>query len=128
MKFEVAMASDFPDNDLGLVTFFDCLHDMGDPVGAARNVRQTLKPDGSWMTVEPAAGDRLEDNLNPVSRMFYAGSTMICIPISLGQPVGAAFGAQVGFAKLESAITQGVFGKVRKATETPFNMALEARP
>ena len=128
MKFEVAMASDFPDNDLGLVTFFDCLHDMGDPVGAARHVRQTLKPDGSWMTVEPAAGDRLEDNLNPVSRMFYAGSTMICIPISLGQPVGAAFGAQVGFAKLEFAITQGVFGKVRKATETPFNMALEARP
>ena len=127
-KFEVAMASDFPGKDLDLVTFFDCLHDMGDPVGAARHVRETLKPDGSWMIVEPAAGDRLEDNLNPVSRMFYAASTMICVPTSLDQPVGAAFGAQAGFAKLSSAITQGGFGKVRKATETPFNMVLEARP
>ena len=127
-KFEVAMASDFPGKDLDLVTFFDCLHDMGDPVGAARHVRKTLKPDGSWMIVEPAAGDRLEDNLNPVSRMYYAGSTMVCIPTSLDQPVGAAFGAQAGFAKLSSAITQGGFGKVRKATETRFNMVLEARP
>ncbi len=127
-KFEVAMASDFPGEDLDLVTFFDCLHDMGDPVGAARHVRQTLKPDGNWMIVEPAAGDRLEDNLNPVSRMFYAGSTMICIPTSLDQPVGAALGAQAGFAKLSSAITQGGFSNVRKATETPFNMVLEARP
>jgi hypothetical protein len=107
---------------------FDCLHDVGDPVGAARHVRQTLKPDGSWMIVEPAAGDRLEDNLNPVSRMFYAASTMICIPTSLDQPVGAALGAQAGYAKLSSAITQGGFGKVRTATETPFNMILEARP
>jgi hypothetical protein len=105
-KFEVAMASDFPGKDLDLVTFFDCLHDMGDP----------------------AAGDQLEDNLNPVSRMYYAASTMICIPTSLDQPVGAALGAQAGFAKLSSAITQGGFGKVRKATETPFNMVLEARP
>ena len=128
IKFEVAMASDFLGKDLDLVTFFDCLHDMGDPVGAARHVHETLKPDGSWMIVEPAAADRLEDNLNPVSRMFYAGSTMVCIPTSLDQPVGAAFGAQAGFAKLSSAITQGGFGKVRKATETPFNMVLEARP
>ena len=127
-KFEVAMASEFPGKDLDLVTFFDCLHDMGDPVGAARHARETLKPDGTWMIVEPAAGDRLEDNLNPVSRMFYAGSTMICIPTSLDQPVGAAFGAQAGFAKLSSAIAEGGFGKVRKATETPFNMILEARP
>jgi 2-polyprenyl-3-methyl-5-hydroxy-6-metoxy-1,4-benzoquinol methylase len=127
-KFEVAMAADFSGKDLDLVTCFDCLHDMGDPVGAARHVRETLKPDGSWMIVEPAAGDRLEDNLNPVSRMFYAGSTMICIPTSLDQPVGAALGAQAGFAKLSSAITQGGFGNVRKATETPFNMVLEARP
>ncbi len=126
-KFEVAMASDFPGKDLDLVTFFDCLHDMGDPVGAARHVRQTLKPDGSWMIVEPAAGDRLEDNLNPVGRMYYAASTMICVPTSLDQPVGAAFGAQAGFAKLSSAIREGGFGKVRKATETPFNMILEAR-
>ncbi|HEY1781803.1 MAG TPA: class I SAM-dependent methyltransferase [Roseiarcus sp.] len=127
-KFEVATASDFPGKDLDLVTFFDCLHDMGDPVGAARHVFKTLKPDGSWMIVEPQAGDRLEDNLNPVGRMYYAGSTMVCIPTSLDQPVGAALGAQAGFAKLKSAITQGGFGKVRKATETPFNMVLEARP
>ena len=95
-RFEVALASEFPGKDLDLVTFFDCLHDMGDPVGAARHVRQTLKPDGSWMIVEPAAGDRLEDNINPVSRLYYAASTMICVPTSLDQPVGAALGAQAG--------------------------------
>jgi SAM-dependent methyltransferase len=128
VRFEVALASDFPDKNLDLVTFFDCLHDMGDPIGAARHVRQALKPDGSWMIVEPAAGDRLEDNLNPVSRMYYAASTMICVPTSLDQPVGAAFGAQAGLAKLSAAITQGGFAHVRKATETPFNMILEARP
>ena len=127
-KFEVAMASDFPGKDLDLVTFFDCLHDMGDPVGAARHVHKTLKPSGSWMIVEPAAGDRLEDNLNPVGRMYYAGSTMVCVPTSLDQPVGAALGAQAGFAKLSSVIAQGGFSAVRKATETPFNMVLEARP
>jgi SAM-dependent methyltransferase len=126
-RFEVGMASDFPGKDLDLVTFFDCLHDMGDPVGAARHVRQTLKRDGSWMIVEPAAGDKLEDNLNPVSRMYYAASTMICVPTSLDQPVGAAFGAQAGLARLSSAIAEGGFSKVRKATETPFNMILEAR-
>ena len=126
-KFEVAMASNFPGKDLDLVTFFDCLHDMGDPIGAAQHARQTLKPDGSWMIVEPAAGDKLEDNLNPVSRIFFAASTMICVPTSLDQPVGAALGAQAGFAKLSSAIKEGGFGKVRKATETPFNMILEAR-
>jgi ubiquinone/menaquinone biosynthesis C-methylase UbiE len=127
-RFEFALASEFPGKDLDLVTFFDCLHDMGDPVGAARHVRQALKPDGNWMVVEPAAGDRLEENLNPVSRLYYAASTMICVPTSLDQPVGAAFGAQAGLAKLSSAITQGGFGHVRKATETPFNMILEARP
>ena len=126
-RFEVAMASDFPGKDLDLVTFFDCLHDMGDPVGAARHVKQALKPDGSWMVVEPAAGDRLEDNLNPVGRLYYAGSTMICVPTSLDQPVGAALGAQAGFAKLSSVIREAGFGEVRKATETPFNMVLEAR-
>jgi SAM-dependent methyltransferase len=127
-RFEVALASGFPGKDLDLVTFFDCLHDMGDPVGAARHVRQALKPDGSWMIVEPAAGDRLEDNLNPVSRLYYAASTMICVPTSLDQPVGAALGAQAGLKKLSSAIAEGGFSKVRKATETPFNMILEARP
>ena len=127
-RFEVALASEFPGSDLDLVTFFDCLHDMGDPVGAARHVRQALKPDGCWMIVEPAAGDRLEDNLNPVSRLYYAASTMICVPTSLDQPVGAAMGAQAGPKRLSSAISEGGFGSVRRATETPFNMILEARP
>ncbi|MBV9252126.1 MAG: SAM-dependent methyltransferase, partial [Acetobacteraceae bacterium] len=107
---------------------FDCLHDMGDPTGAARHVRQTLKPDGSWMIVEPAAGDRLEDNLNPVGRLYYAASTVICIPTSLDQPVGAALGAQAGSSKLSAVIAEGGFRTVRKATETPFNVVLEARP
>ena len=127
-RFEVALASEFPGENFDLVTFFDCLHDMGDPVGAARHVRQTLKPDGTWMIVEPAAGDRLEDNLNPISRLYYAASTMICVPTSLDQPVGTALGAQAGLGKLSWVITEGGFGHVRKATETPFNMILEARP
>jgi ubiquinone/menaquinone biosynthesis C-methylase UbiE len=127
-RFEVALASDFPGRDLDLVTFFDCLHDMGDPFGAARHVRQTLKPDGSWMVVEPAAADRLEDNINPVSRLYYAASTMICVPTSLDQPVGAALGAQAGLEKLSSTINQAGFRQVRKATETPFNIVIEARP
>jgi len=110
------------------VTFFDCLHDMGDPEGAARHVRETLKPDGRWMIVEPAAGDRLEDNLNPVSRLYYAASTLICVPTSLDQPVGAALGAQAGEEKLREVISAGGFRKIRRATETPFNMILEARP
>ena len=126
-RFEVATAQDFPGKNFDLVTCFDCLHDMGDPLSAARHVRQALKPDGSWMIVEPAAADRLEDNINPISRMYYAGSTMICIPTSLDQPVGAALGAQAGFAKLSSVINEGGFGQIRKATETPFNMILEAR-
>jgi hypothetical protein len=128
MHFEVATAEDFPGENLDLITFFDCLHDMGDPLGAAQHVRQALKPDGSWMIVEPAAADRLEGNINPISRMYYAGSTMICVPTSLDQPVGAALGAQAGFARLSSLIKEAGFGHVQKATETPFNMILEARP
>ena len=127
-RFEVALASEFPGKDLDLVTFFDCLHDMGDPVGAARHVRQALKPDGNWIIVEPAAGDRLEDNLNPVSRLYYAASTMICVPTSLDQPVGAALGAQAGLKRLSAVITEGGFSQVRKAADAPFNMILEARP
>jgi SAM-dependent methyltransferase len=126
-RFEVSLASEFPGEDLDLVTFFDCLHDMGDPVGVARRVRQALKPGGTWMVVEPAAADRLEDNLNPVSRLYYAASTMICVPASLDQPVGAALGAQAGPARLSAAIREGGFERVRKAAETPFNMVLEAR-
>ncbi len=127
-SFAVATASDFPGRDLDLVTFFDCLHDMGDPVGAAAHVREALKPDGTWMVVEPQAGDRLEDNLNPIGRLSYAGSTMVCVPTSLDQPVGLALGAQAGFARLAAAIGEGGFARVRKATETPFNMVIEARP
>jgi len=127
-RFEVALAGEFPGEKLDLVTFFDCLHDMGDPLGAARHVRRALKPNGSWMIVEPAAGDRLEDNLNPVSRLYYAASTMICVPTSLDQPVGTALGAQAGLARLSSTIREAGFGQVRKAAETPFNMVLEARP
>jgi len=126
-RFEVALAGEFADRQLDLVTCFDCLHDMGDPVGAARHMRQALKPDGTWMIVEPAAGDRLEQNLNPVGRLYYAASTMVCVPTSLDQPVGAALGAQAGFAKLSAIINEGGFGRVRKAAETPFNMILEAR-
>jgi 2-polyprenyl-3-methyl-5-hydroxy-6-metoxy-1,4-benzoquinol methylase len=126
--FEVGTAKDYTATGLDLVTFFDCLHDMGDPAGAAAHVRRSLKPDGSWMIVEPKAADRLEDNLNPVSRIFYAASTMICIPTSLSQEVGAALGAQAGEAKLREVIRAGGFGTVRRATETPFNLVLEALP
>jgi len=126
-RFEVGTAKEYPEKDLDLVTFFDCLHDMGDPAGAATHVRQSLKPDGSWMIVEPMAGDRLEDNLNPVGRLYYGGSTMICVPTSLSQEVGAALGAQAGETKLREVITAGGFRSVRRAAETAFNMILEAR-
>jgi 2-polyprenyl-3-methyl-5-hydroxy-6-metoxy-1,4-benzoquinol methylase len=128
VRFEIGTAKDYAGRDFDLVTFFDCLHDMGDPAGAAAHVRSTLKRDGSWMIVEPIAGDRLEDNLNPVGRLYYAASTMICVPTSLAQEVGAALGAQAGEAKLREVITAGGFSSVRRATETPFNMILEARP
>ncbi|PWS35127.1 SAM-dependent methyltransferase [Falsiroseomonas bella] len=128
-RFEVAQATGTPaDGRFDLVTFFDCLHDMGDPVSAAAHVRRMLKPDGSWMVVEPMAGDRLEDNLNPVGRLYYAGSTMICIPTSKSQEVGMALGAQAGETRLREVMGKAGFGRVRRAAETPFNMVLEARP
>jgi 2-polyprenyl-3-methyl-5-hydroxy-6-metoxy-1,4-benzoquinol methylase len=127
-QFEVGLAKDYPGTDLDLVTCFDCLHDMGDPAGAAAHIRKSLKPDGTWMVVEPMAGDRLEQNLNPVGRLYYAGSTLICLPTSLSQEVGAALGAQAGEAKLRDVISSGGFASVRRAAETPFNMILEARP
>lgn len=126
--FAVGLAKDYPGKDFDLVTCFDCLHDMGDPAGAAAHIRQSLKPDGTWMIVEPMAGDALQQNLNPVGRLFYAGSTMICLPTSRSQEVGAALGAQAGEAKLRETIQRGGFSEVRRATETPFNMILEARP
>ena len=127
-RFAVATAKEYPGSDHDLVTFFDCLHDMGDPAGAAAHVRQSLKTDGTWMIVEPMAGDRLEDNLNPIGRLYYGASTMVCVPTSLSQEVGAALGAQAGEAKLREVITAGGFRSIRRATETPFNMILEARP
>jgi SAM-dependent methyltransferase len=126
-KFEVAPAKGFPGTGYDLVAMFDCLHDMGDPVGAARHVRDSLAPDGTWLVVEPAAADTVEGNLNPVGRMFYAASTMICVPASLSQEVGMALGAQAGEARLRKVVTDGGFTRFRRATATPFNLVFEAR-
>jgi SAM-dependent methyltransferase len=127
-RFEVGLAKDYPGKDFDLVTCFDCLHDMGDPAGAAAHIRRSLKDDGTWMICEPMAGDRLEQNLNPVGRLYYAASTMICVPTSLSQEVGTALGAQAGEARLREVVLKGGFTRVRRAAETPFNMILEARP
>jgi SAM-dependent methyltransferase len=125
--FERASAKDYP-GTFDLVAFFDCLHDMGDPVGAAAHVKTTLAKDGTWMVVEPFGKDRIEDNLNPVGRVFYAASTMICVPASLSQEVGLGLGTQAGEARLREVLTAGGFSRVRLATATPFNLVLEARP
>ena len=109
------------------MTFFDCLHDMGDPVGAARHVRESLAPDGAWMLVEPFANDRLEDNLNPVGRLYYSASTLLCTPASLSQEVGLALGAQAGEKRLRDVLTEAGFTRVRRVAETPANMVLEVR-
>ncbi|MEK6322997.1 MAG: class I SAM-dependent methyltransferase [Acidobacteriota bacterium] len=128
VSFEVAKAKDYPGSDYDFVAFFDCLHDMGDPVGAAAHVLRTLKPDGSWMIVEPFANDKVEDNLNPIGRIFYAASTMICTPASRSQEVGLGLGAQAGEARIRDVVTSGGFKRFRRATETPFNLVFEARP
>jgi 2-polyprenyl-3-methyl-5-hydroxy-6-metoxy-1,4-benzoquinol methylase len=128
VSFEVASAADFGGGPFDLVCVFDALHDMGDPVGAARHVREQLAPDGTWMVVEPYAGDRIEDNLTPVGRIFYAGSTMICTPASLSQDVGLALGAQAGERRLTEVLNAGGFSRVRRSAETPFNLVLEVRP
>jgi SAM-dependent methyltransferase len=128
VTFEVASAKEYPAGRYELVAMFDCLHDMGDPVGAAAHVRDTLAPDGTWLIVEPYAGDRLQDNLNPVGRVYYGASTLICTPASRDQEVGLALGAQAGEARLRAVVTAGGFTGFRRATETPFNIVLEARP
>ncbi|HEY6903884.1 MAG TPA: class I SAM-dependent methyltransferase [Candidatus Acidoferrales bacterium] len=128
VRFEVAKAKDYPGKDYSLVAFFDCLHDMGDPEGAARHVLETLAPDGAWMIVEPFAHDKLEDNLNPIGRVFYGASTMLCTPASLSQEVGLGLGAQAGQGRLTKLLTAAGFKRVRRAAETPFNIVLEARP
>jgi 2-polyprenyl-3-methyl-5-hydroxy-6-metoxy-1,4-benzoquinol methylase len=127
VSFEVASAKDFAGGPFDLVCVFDALHDMGDPVGAARNVSEQLAQDGTWMVVEPQAGDAIEENLNPVGRIFYGGSTMLCTPASLSQEVGLALGAQAGEQRLTQVLNEGGFGRVRRVAETPFNMVLEAR-
>jgi 2-polyprenyl-3-methyl-5-hydroxy-6-metoxy-1,4-benzoquinol methylase len=128
VRFEVSSAKAYPGTDYDFVTFFDCLHDMGDPAGASAHVRSTLKKDGTWMIVEPFAGDQLEENLNPVGRAFYGASTMLCTPASWSQEVGLALGAQAGEKRLREVVTSGGFTKFRRATQTPFNLVFEARP
>jgi SAM-dependent methyltransferase len=126
-RFEVASAQDFPGTGYDLVTLFDCLHDMGDPVGAARRIHEALADDGTLLLVEPAAGEGLADNLNPVSRLYYGLSTVICTPSSLAQDVGLGLGAQAGPKRLEEVLHEAGFSHVRIATQTPFNLIIEAR-
>jgi SAM-dependent methyltransferase len=128
VRFEVAPAASYDGAEYDLVTMFDCLHDMGDPAGAARHVRGTLKPDGTWMIVEPMAADRVEGNLNPVGRAYYSFSTLLCTPASLSQEVGLALGAQAGEARIADVAATGGFTRFRRASETPFNLVFEARP
>lgn len=127
ITFAQANAKDFPANGYDLVAFFDCLHDMGDPVGAGRHVKETLAKDGTWMIVEPFANDHLKDNLNPVGRVFYGASTFICTPASLSQEVALGLGAQAGERRLRQVVTEAGFTKFRRATETPFNMIFDVR-
>jgi SAM-dependent methyltransferase len=127
-KFEVAPAATFPGTGYDLIAMFDCLHDMGDPVGAAKHVRQAIAPDGTWLIVEPIAGDKVEQNLNPVGRAYYAFSTFLCTPSSLSQEVGLALGAQAGEARIRDVVTAGGFTRFRRVAETPFNAVYEARP
>jgi SAM-dependent methyltransferase len=126
-RFEVADAVSYKDRDLDFIAFFDCLHDMADPVGAARHACESLKSDGVCMLVEPMAGDRVEDNLNPVGRVYYGASSMICVPVSLARK-GPALGAQAGEKRLREVMVSAGFTRFRRATQTPFNMVLEARP
>jgi ubiquinone/menaquinone biosynthesis C-methylase UbiE len=128
VSFEVASAQTFTGDNYDLVTMFDCLHDMGDPVGAARRVRDALAPDGTWLLVEPAAADNLEDNLNPVGRLYYAGSMFLCVPNALSQPGGYALGAQAGEAAIRQLMTEAGFTRFRRAAQTPFNLVYEIRP
>ena len=126
--FEVATGTDFPGTGYDLVCLFDALHDMGDPVGVARRIREALAPDGTLMLVEPQAGDALEENLNPIGRTYYGLSTVICTPGSLAQDVGLGLGGQAGERRLASVLYEAGFSSVRRATETPFNIIVEARP
>jgi SAM-dependent methyltransferase len=127
VRFEVGTAKDFPGTH-DLVCFFDCLHDMGDPAGACAHVLSALDRDGTLLIVEPFAQDDVDGNLNPIGRVYYGASTLLCTPNSLSQEVGAALGAQAGEARLREVVTGAGFGRFRRAAETPFNLVLEARP
>jgi SAM-dependent methyltransferase len=127
VTFKQGSAAEFPGGGYDMVAMFDCLHDMGDPVGAGRHVKDTLGPNGTWLIVEPFAHDHLKDNLNPVGRVFYGASTMICTPASLSQEVGLGLGAQAGEMKLRKVALDAGFTHFRRATETPFNMVFEVR-
>lgn len=127
-KFDVATAKTFPGKDYDFVAVFDCLHDMGDPVGAARHVRESLAKDGTWMIVEPFANDELKDNLNAVGRVYYSFSTLLCTPCSRSQEVGLCLGAQAGESRIRQVVTSAGFTRFRRAAETPFNIIYEARP
>ena len=128
VTFEVAKAKEFPGKDYDFVAVFDCLHDMGDPIGAAAHVRQSLAKDGTWMIVEPFANDQLKDNLNPVGRVYYSFSTLLCTPCSRSQEVALCLGAQAGESRIRDVVTSAGFKRFRRAAETPFNMVYEARP
>ena len=128
VTFEVATAQSFSGTGYDLVTMFDALHDMGDPVGAARRIREALAPDGTWLLVEPFASDRVEENLNPVGRLYYAGSTFLCVPNSLSQPGGHALGAQAGEAAIRAVVAEAGFTRFRRAAQSPFNLVYEIRP
>jgi ubiquinone/menaquinone biosynthesis C-methylase UbiE len=128
VRFEVAAAKTYTGNGYDLVTFFDCLHDMGDPVGAAEHVRASLDSNGTWLIVEPFANDKLENNLNPIGRVYYSFSTTVCTPTSLSQEVGMALGAQAGESRIKDVVLSGGFTRFRRANETPLNLILEARP
>jgi ubiquinone/menaquinone biosynthesis C-methylase UbiE len=128
VSFDVAGAQSIQARDLDLVTTFDCLHDMGDPMGAARQIRGSLANDGTWMIVEPAAGDTVESNLNPVGRVFYNFSTFLCVPNALSQTGGYALGAQAGETAIRQVVTDAGFTRFRRVAETPFNYVYEARP
>ncbi|MGE0383843.1 MAG: methyltransferase domain-containing protein [Gammaproteobacteria bacterium] len=127
-RFEVSTAKTFAGTGYDFITVFDALHDMGDPVGASRHVLSALAPQGSWMIVEPYAGDRVEENLNPIGRAFYAGSTLICTPCSMAQEVGLALGAQAGEARMRAVVTDAGFTRFRRACHTPFNLVYQAQP
>jgi SAM-dependent methyltransferase len=127
VTFEVSSAKDFPGKEYDFVAVFDCLHDMGDPVGAAAHVRQSLAKDGTWMIVEPFANDQLKDNLNPVGRVYYSFSTLLCTPCSRSQEVGLCLGAQAGEARIRDVVNAAGFTRFRRAAETPFNIVYEAR-